>query len=458
MSVAPGKPLRVLFTSLTPPGSIFGGASYLDALGRIAGSGTLMVTGNPFVILKGNDPASDILLKGGDPLFGSTVALLQSTVSVHQRPGAGGENRVFLFQYSLANGEEGIGRIARPSPRWNNAAGGDWNGAANWTPNGVPQATELVTFGPAATYDVVVGDRTSGGVIVEQGDVRFLDATLQVSTTGTLAVAGLTDNANPKLTVGTGRALPGASQYDSAVVANVFVGPGELRLTNAAIQAPHSEALTGYAELGGLGPATVTVTGGSGWRVQSLMVGTAAPAQLRVEDGATIQPVPGEFVIDELIIGGSGGDSGVDNQLAGMRVDNSSANAGPEGVGAFVGPVEQLVVGSRLIGRLEVVNGGSLAAITATVGTRDHGTRVDGELTVQGVNSAERSVLSAGSDVFNNGGLFVAMGSGLKGEVSVVAGALVTATQLTLAGGPNSSALMSVDGLESADEGTRRAT
>ena len=51
---------------------------------------------------------------------------------------------------------------------WNNAAGGDWGTAANWTPNGVPNATaDTATITLAGTYTVtVVGSFTVGSVAI----------------------------------------------------------------------------------------------------------------------------------------------------------------------------------------------------------------------------------------------------------------------------------------------------
>ena len=103
---------------------------------------------------------------------------------------------------------------------------------------------------------------------------------------------------------------------------------------------------------------------------------------LRVEDGAFVG-----FGADRLIVGGSVLELPVRTQTATAIVDNASNKAGPLGVGSLLGIVTDLIIGEGLIGKLEVKNGGLTLAVTTTVGTRDHGTRTDGFLTVEGTNA-----------------------------------------------------------------------
>ncbi|MGL4650062.1 MAG: hypothetical protein ACRC1H_11680, partial [Caldilineaceae bacterium] len=160
--------VRELFDSQAAPDALLaetfvGLVTYLDAQGRIATNGRLGSVAGPRAILRGNDFATDVVLKEGDPLFGSTLALLQPMISVHTRGGAGG-SRVYLFTYELANGEKGIGQATSPSPRWTNAAGGAWNVSANWDPDTVPSAGDDTIFAIAGTYDVQVGPREVASV------------------------------------------------------------------------------------------------------------------------------------------------------------------------------------------------------------------------------------------------------------------------------------------------------
>jgi hypothetical protein len=115
-----------------------------------------------------------------------------------------------------------------------------------------------------------------------------------------------------------------------------------------------------------------------------------------------------------------------------------------------------LIVGEALIGRLQVTNGGRTLAVTTTVGTRDHGATTDGFLSVEGVNATQPALLTAGDR--GSGGLFVATGAGTDALITVSAGGAMSLTQLSLADGAQSNALMFVDGMEAAEDGERRST
>ena len=172
---------------------------------------------------------------------------------------------------------------------------------------------------------------------------------------------------------------------------------------------------------------------------------------LRVEDGAFVG-----FGADRLIVGGSVLAFPVRNQTATAIVDNASNNAGPLGAGAQLGIVTDLVIGESLIGKLEIKNGARAVAVTTTVGTRDHGTRTDGFLTVEGTNATLPARFESGGE--ESGGLFVATGTGTDALVTVSGGGVMSLARLSLADGAQSSALMFVDGMEAADGGERRST
>jgi hypothetical protein len=144
------------------------------------------------------------------------------------------------------------------------------------------------------------------------------------------------------------------------------------------------------------------------------------------------------------------------NQTATANVDNASNNAGPFGVGALLGIVTDLVIGESLIGKLEVRNGARTVALTTTVGTRDHDTRTDGFLTVEGTNATLPARFESGGG--ESGGLFVATGTGTDAVVAVSGGGVMTVTRLSLADGAQSNALMFVDGMEAADASDHRST
>jgi hypothetical protein len=134
---------EVLFPTAAPPdmqvaSNLIGLVKQFDVQGRIAAFPRLENSSGPFALIRGNNLPTDIVIKMGDPLFGSTVALLQPTFSGYQDAAIAGENRGFYFTYDLADGTKGIGLASKDIPRWANPDGGSWGTGANWTPVGVP--------------------------------------------------------------------------------------------------------------------------------------------------------------------------------------------------------------------------------------------------------------------------------------------------------------------------------
>ena len=74
------------------------------------------------------------------------------------------------------------------------------------------------------------------------------------------------------------------------------------------------------------------------------------------------------------------------------------------------GLVRELVVGEGLIGEVNVRRGGTVSAITTTLGTRDHGAATDGWLTVDGLSTQKPSTFE--SVGYEGGGLFASTGRG----------------------------------------------
>ena len=415
---------------------------YFDGQGRIAVVGFVGSVSGPRTLLRGDNDnlAQDVVIQEGDPLFGSTLILLQPTFSGYQDLAIPGENRGFYFTYELADGTKGIGLASKNIPHWANPDGGSWGTAVNWTPSGVPTDTAEVVFDLPNSYAVTLGTQRIGGVTVNKGDVTFRNGALTV-TPFNLAVVGPVGGDVPRLTIGE----VGSS---TQITANVNVGPGELRLNNAFLIAPDSDVVSGTVELGVFGPATVTVTGGSTWGWQTMQVGVAHPTQLRLEDGAFLGNIPAQ----EMVIGG-----GVvaDNAVARVTVDDAGNNPGPLGLGTSLGAsILNLTVGQGLVGELAVTNGGSVFAINSSVGAVDHGNRTDGSILVSGVNAVRPSTFEAGNNIANNGGLFAAIATGTDAQIEVLNGGLMRVTFLSLASAPQSSALMFVDGAS----GARRST
>ena len=91
--------------------------------------------------------------------------------------------------------------------------------------------------------------------------------------------------------------------------------------------------------------------------------------------------------------------------------------------------IRDRVIGESLIGKLEVRNGARTVALTTTVGTRDHDTRTDGFLTVEGTNATLPARFESGGG--ESGGLFVATGTGTDALMTVSGGGVMTVTRLS---------------------------
>ncbi len=435
----------VLFPTAAPPemqlaSNLIGLVKQFDVQGRIAALPKLGNSSGPFALIRGNNLPTDIVIKMGDPLFGSTVALLQPTFSGYQDVAIAGENRGFYFTYELADGTKGIGLASKDIPRWANPDGGSWGTGTNWTPAGVPTTTAEVIFDLPSTYAVTLGSQRIGGVSVSKGDVTFRSGALTVSPFN-LAVVGPFGGASPRLTLG----AVGSSTH---ITANINVGPGHLQINNALVIAPNSDVFSGTVELGLLGPATATVTNGSTWGWNEMRVGLSHPTQLRLEKGSFAGAVGAE----EMVIGGGGV---ADNGVARVTVDGAGAHPGPFGLGTALGAsITNLSIGQGLVGELAVVNGGSVFVINTIVGAVDHGNLTDGSILVSGVNAVRPSSFEAGNAITNDGGLFAATVTGADAHIEVLDGGLMQATFLSLGAAPQSSALMFVDGVN----GARRST
>jgi hypothetical protein len=436
---------EVLFPTAAPPemqlaSNLIGLVKQFDVQGRIAAFPRLENSSGPFTLIRGNNLPTDIVIKMGDPLFGSTVALLQPTFSGYQDVAIAGENRGFYFTYDLADGTKGIGLASKDIPRWANPNGGDWSTAANWTPAAVPITSTEAVFDLPQSYAVNLGEHQIGGVNVSKGDVTFRSGALTV-TPFNLAVIGPFGGATPRLTLG---AL-GSSTH---ITANINVGPGNLQIDNSFVIAPNSDVVSGTVELGLLGPATVTVTNGSTWGWNEMQVGLSHPTQLRLERGA----FAGSVGAQEMVIGGGGV---ADNGVARVTVDGVGAHPGPFGLGTTLGAsIMDLTIGQGLVGELVVTNGGSVFAVNGRVAAVDHGNLTDGSILVSGVNAVRPSTFEAGNNITNEGGLFAGTVAGADAQIEVLNGGLMQATFLSLAAAPQSSALMFVDGAN----GARRST
>lgn len=415
-----------------------------DQEGRVLYSVSLDANPIATVLLGGPSLETDRVVGPGDALFGQTV----SGVGWVARPAAvAGEGRAFAFTYGLDNGARGIALATQSPPQWNNPNGGDWGAADNWTPSVVPGANDEARFNLSAEYAVNLGTHQVGDVSIQKGEVTFRNGTLELRNAGSQLGIGARPPDN--------RALLTIAGTDTVVAAPAVAvgasGPGELRIESATLKPPEGMDDAVGAIMGFAAPATATVTAGGFWLWPELALGLTHDALLRVEDGA----VAG-FGSDRLFVGGSVLGLPVRNATGRVIVDNTADAGGKLNLGTLLGPIQELVIGESLIGRLEVTNGGSAIAVTTTVGTRDHGAMTDGFLTVEGTTPTRVANFTSGN--VGRGGLFVATGNGTDALVTVSAGGTMTLTQLSLADGAQSNALMFVDGMELAEDGDRRST
>lgn len=425
-----------------PVDSIF--LADFDQEGRVLYSVALDANPIATVLLSGPSLATDRVVGPGDTLFGQTV----TGVGWVARPAAvAGEGRAFAFNYGLEGGARGVALATQSPPQWNNPNGGDWGAADNWTPAVVPGANDEAIFNLSAEYAVNLGTHQVGDVTIQKGEVTFQNGALTLPNAGSqLGVGASTAGNRPLLTIA------GADTVVTAPAVAVGVsGPGELRVEGATLNYPEESGDAVGAVLGFTAPATATVTAGGIWLWPEMALGLTHDALLRVEAGA----VAG-FGAERLFVGGSVLGLALSNRTGRVVVDNTANAGGKLDLGALLGPVQELVIGESLIGRLEVTNGGRVLAVTTTVGTRDHGATTDGFLTVAGTTATRTALFTAGN--VDRGGLFVATGSGSAAEITVSAGGVMSLTQLSLADGANSNALMFVDGMELDEDGDRRST
>ncbi len=415
-----------------------------DQEGRVLYSVSLDANPIATVLLGGPSLDTDRVVGPGDALFGQTV----TGVGWVARPAAvAGEGRAFAFNYGLDSGARGIALATQQPPQWANPNGGDWSAAANWTPAAIPGADDEARFNLSAAYAVNLGAQQVGDVAVQNGDVTFRNGTLTLPNADSqLGVSARNPGNLARLTI---------AGTDTVVTAPAVAvgasGPGELRIESATLKPPEAMEDAAGAILGFTSPATATVTAGGFWLWPELALGLTHDALLRLEAGA----VSG-FGANRLFVGGSVLGLALGNGTGRVVVDNTSDAGGKLDLGTLLGPVQELVIGESLIGRLEVTNGGSALAITTTVGTRDHGATTDGFLTVEGTTATRTALFTSGQR--DEGGLFVATGNGTDALITVSAGGAMSLTQLSLADGAQSNALMFVDGMETADAGERRST
>lgn len=312
-------------------------------------------------LFSGPDLVQDLVLRTGDPLFGDSLSWF-SNVHVNSPPASFGENRSFIFTYTLDNGTVGIAVASKSDMRWTNASGGSWSSAANWSSNSVPGQGDSSVFDFDASYDVQVGTRQVGRISVQQGILGLRNADLSL-------IGPFRIGSNARVSVPEGKingddlvigSLPpldplqpqlatltvsnnGTLVQQSGTTRVGDAGPGRLRINAATMK-------SGEVLIGGAYAGDATVSAAGNWEMASLAVGAQLTGTLTLESGATML-TSGDAVIGH----------GTSSQAyqASVTVDNAGVSAPNTGIWR-VGGIFSL--GNRLLGKLVIRNGGIVSA------------------------------------------------------------------------------------------------
>ena len=122
----------------------------------------------------------------------------------------------------------GANPTSAASLTWINTSGGDWNIAGNWSPSGVPGATDTALITAAGTYVVTVNDSESAASLTIGGATGT--QSLQISSGGALNEAGGTMTTKASLTVAGGGTLNASSGFD---LYGPLTNNGTINMTNA---------------------------------------------------------------------------------------------------------------------------------------------------------------------------------------------------------------------------------
>jgi hypothetical protein len=269
---------------------------------------------------------------------------------------------------------------------WNNAAGGNWGTASNWTPNQVPTAADSATFGLASTYTVTLPvSATADRIIGSNGNVTLSGGTL-VAANQTAAGTG-TD-------VGTIGILSGTSGGP----AQTLTFSGGAKVTYQSAFAGQSNTASGKLVITGTGTEFIGVAGGS-------RLGTfAGNSSLEITNNATTS---GRV----LHISRSTAGTGVNTTglISSGATVNLNPNTGAQAPGTFVGDsagsVSALtldngrIVTSGTIGSFMDIGSGANSQATVTLKNGSQVTLV-GDNTGTTVNRGE---ISLGIDTLNAG-------------------------------------------------------
>ena len=173
---------------------------------------------------------------------------------------------------------------------WNAVDGGDWNTAADWTPNGTPGATDDAFFATNGNSYTVTGDASVASIDVKEDDVSF---------TGMLSIDG-----------GRGLTGTGGAYVDIASTALV-TDSGNVSFASGSFLEVDGLLISG----GGAADVALVTGAGAGWSVSAplsvnqlyVTQGAVFAGDLTLNDGGTVNlDTSAEFGGNTLTLAGNG--------------------------------------------------------------------------------------------------------------------------------------------------------
>jgi hypothetical protein len=358
---------------------------------------------------------------------------------------------------------------------WGTAGSGDWGGAADWQPAGVPGSADTATIAAAGIYAVTITQAESvAGLVVNAGGATVV-VSASLSLGGLLAVQAGVLNLGSGGTISGGGivATAGIVLFEGGTLSGVVVqGPADLTTVGQSVTI---DAATRFTGADGAGPGTINLTGedvalavlGTGtldnvvinlggsldYFNAALDAGAAAAGTtLTLGAGVTLQ-ASGDSTLSQVndattIVN----DGTIDVATAGSELTISPAsfvNAGTIAVGFdAIALVTAASISNAAGGLITVGDGGTLAldgawsnAGSIAVGAGGvlylYGTFTTSQLAVIGDDGTivlDGTLLNTGTLTIGPGGLLPALTLGAGGEID--GGAIVgNATGLALQGG-----------------------
>lgn len=174
---------------------------------------------------------------------------------------------------------------------WNNPAGGNWNTAANWTPNGVPSSNaDTATIALAGTYTVTV----DGGFFVKTVTLGGASGTQTLALPATRALVLHANTGTPTMTVGTNGILAqsGGSLQTFGTPAPVTIA-GQWNWTAGSVDTGVAVNVSPGAMLAMSGTLAKTVQGSGTSLTNNGTVTLTGSENLYVENGAVVTNAAG---------------------------------------------------------------------------------------------------------------------------------------------------------------------